>query len=396
MNGKRVLLLVLSLIVFTVSAPLLAQSEVGAENPNAQITWPPPVYVLRGEFELRGSANVPNMANYFIEFRPLDEQLQPPAGREVWFPATLPNSSAVQDDVLGLWDTATIPDGIYELRLTVNVRGADPITDSVTPIRIENTPPPFATVVAPIALPTNTLVPAVQVTPTTPPATAIPTQDPTPRVTISTPTGNVRQGDSTVFGIIVTLNQGTVLDVIGISSTGSGWYNIRLPDGRTGWVAPSIVTVSGNIGTVPRVQPPPPPATPIPTPVPFTPTPTSTANLVAGIVVLEPGTPTCGQTFNVGFDVANLGSTATLASGIVSLVDVRAADGSTQGTTVGGFPILQPGQTFRVVMPLTVSTWYNETHRITLIIDPQSIIPETNETDNQRVTEYVLQKGSCP
>lgn len=47
-------------------------------------------------------------------------------------------------------------------------------------------------------------------------------------------------------------------------------------------------------------------------------------------------------------------------------------------------------------MPLTVSTWYNETHRITLIIDPQSIIPETNETDNQRVTEYVLQKGSCP
>ncbi|MBK8034886.1 MAG: SH3 domain-containing protein [Chloroflexi bacterium] len=392
MTKKRLLLLVLALIVAAVGIPISAQSDPAQDNPNAQITWPPPVYVLRGEFEIRGSANVPNMANFFIEFRPLDEQLQPPAGREVWFPASLPNAAAVQDDVLAVWDTSVVPDGIYELRLTVNVTGGTAITDAVGPVRLENTPPPFA----PVVLPTNTPVPQV-VQPTTPPQpTAIPTEDPTPRVTISTPTGNVRQGDGTNYNIIVTLTQGTVLDIVGISTTGSGWYNVRLPNGSTGWVAPSIVTVSGNVGGLPRVQPPPPPATPVPTPVPFTATPTSSANLVAGIVVLEPATPTCGQTFNVGFDVANLGSTASSASGTVSLVDVRAADGSTQGTTIGGFPILSPGQTFRVVMPLTVSTWYNETHRITLIIDPSNAIPENNETDQQRVVEYVLQKGSCP
>jgi len=394
MNGKRLLLLVAAILLLAISLPAVAQDDSG--DPGAQITWPPPVYVMRGEFEIRGTANVPNMSNYFIEFRPLDEQLQPPAGREVWFPASLPSPAVVQDDVLAVWDTAVVPDGIYQMRLTINVRGGDPIYDYVSPVRLENTPPPFA----PVVLPTNTpaVVPPTNTAP--PPVnTATPTFDPTPRATISTPTGNVRQGDSTNYLIITTLTQGTVLEIIGISNTGSGWYNVRLPDGRTGWVAPSIVTVSGNTGGLIRVQPPPPPATPIPTPVPFTaipPTSTSSANLVAGIVVLEPATPTCGQTFNVGFDVANLGSTATSASGTISLVDVRAADGSTQGTTVGGFPVLSPGQTFRVNMPLTVSTWYNETHRITLVIDPQNQIPESNESDQTRVVEYVLQKGSCP
>ena len=77
MTKKRLLLLVLALIVAAVGIPISAQSDPAQDNPNAQITWPPPVYVLRGEFEIRGSANVPNMANFFIEFRPLDEQLHP-------------------------------------------------------------------------------------------------------------------------------------------------------------------------------------------------------------------------------------------------------------------------------------------------------------------------------
>ena len=393
MNGKRLMLLMLALVLFVVSAPIAAQDGVADEaNPNAQITFPLPVYVVRGEFEIRGSANLPNMTNFFIEFRPLNEDLTPPAGREVWFPAILPSSAAVQDDILGVWDTTLVPDGIYELRRTVNVSGGgEAVNDTVSPIRIENTPPPWVEIDVTVE-PTQAVIPATEVPlPTTPP-----TEDPTPRATVITPVGNVRQGDGTNYGIITSLTEGTSVEIVGISNTGSGWYQVRLPDGRLGWMAPSIVSVSGLVSGLPRVQPPPPPATPIPTAVPATPTPVTQANLVAGIVVLDPAQPTCAQTFNVGFDVANLGTQATAASGTVSLVDVRAADGSTQGTTIGGFPVLQPGETFRVNMPLTVSTWYNETHRIQLVIDPSNQIPETNPDDNSRVVEYTLQKGSCP
>jgi hypothetical protein len=112
-------------------------------------------------------------------------------------------------------------------------------------------------------------------------------------------------------------------------------------------------------------------------------------------VVLAPNPPVCNQTFNVGFDVANLGSQPTAASGIVSLTNVRAADGSVQASTIGGFPVLQPGQTFRVDMPLTVSTWFNEVHRITLVIDQANQIPETQKGDNTQTIEYTLQQGAC-
>ena len=124
--------------------------------------------------------------------------------------------------------------------------------------------------------------------------------------------------------------------------------------------------------------------------------PLAAVGVLPRLATSNPTLKVCAQTFNVGFDVANLGSTPTAASGIVTLTNVRAADGTVQASTIGGFPILQPGQTFRVDMPLTVSTFYNETHRITLVIDQANQIPETQKGDNTQTIEYVLQKGGCP
>lgn len=386
MLNKRVLFALVLITVLTL--PALAQTATTAPDPNANISWPVPVYVLRGEFEIRGTANLPNMSNYFIEFTPLGDDLQPLSAND-WFPAILPNPSAVSDGVLGVWDTRLVADGLYALRLTVNVSSGQPVQQVIAPIRIENTPPPFA--VTPTPIPTFTPLPATP--------TIQPTVDITPRVTITTPQGNLREGDSTAYRIIVTLPNGTQALIRGISNRGSGWYYVQLDDGRLGWMSPEIVSTSGDLTGMQLVAPPPPPAptaTPFPTGIPATAAPATSANLVAGIVVLDPATPSCGQTFTVGFDVANLGSEATAFSGTVNLVDVRAADGSTQGTTVGGFPVLQPNTTFRVNMPLTVSTWYNETHRITLTIDPGNGIPETQKGDNVRTIEYTLQKGGCP
>jgi hypothetical protein len=407
MTIRRVSLLVLVLLL-ALAIPVFAQTDVTPSptpNPGANISWPPPVYVVRGEFEIRGSANLPEMTNYFIQLRSIDDVfgLEGAAATEApvaagaedegFFPVILPSSSPVADDVLGVWDTTIWPDGLYELRLTVNVASGEPVTHTVSPLRVENEPPPFAQ--PPVDQATQAPAPTQAVATQPPPPTVPPTEDPTPRVTVSTPNGNVRTGDSTNYPIIASLSQGQTADIVGISNTGSGWFQVRLTNGQIGWMAPSIVTVSGNMSGIPRIQPPPPPATPTFTPVPATATPTTQANLVSGVVVLNPSAPTCNVTFTVGFDVANLGTENTIASGIVSLVDTRAADGTVQATTIGGFPVLTPGQTFRVEMPLTVSTWFNEVHRITLTIDQGGQIPETQDGDNVRVIEYTLAQGSC-
>jgi hypothetical protein len=390
-------------VLLVAGIPAFSQSIPGTPpDPNASITWPPPVYLLRGEFEIRGSASLPNMTNYFIEFRPLEDTfgVQAPVATEeagapeeaIFFPAILPSSTPVLDSVLGVWDTSLVPDGLYEIRLTVNLAQGEPVTHTVSPLRVENEPPPF------VQLPVSTqqVPPTQQIPPTQPPPPTVPpTEDPTPRVTVTTPNGNVRAGDGTNYAIVASMSQGQTAEIVGISNTGSGWYQVRLPNGQIGWMAPSIVQVSGNLAGIPRIQPPPPPATPTFTPIPATATPITSANLVAGIVVLNPSSPTCNQTFTVGFDVANLGSQPTAASGIVSLVDTRAADGAVTGSTVGGFPVLAAGQTFRVDMPLTISTYYNELHTITLTIDSANQIPETVEGDNVRTIQYTLAQGSC-
>jgi hypothetical protein len=223
--------------------------------------------------------------------------------------------------------------------------------------------------------------------------TVVPTQPPLPDGVVNSAQLNVRASPGTGAQIVTTVPRNTPLTILGRYLDNS-WLQVQAPNGVIGWVFTELVTVNIDLANVPVVNaqfiaPP-------PTAIPATPVPSSGANLVAGIVVLTPAQPVCQQTFTVGFDVANLGTEPTASSGTVSLVDTRAADGSQQGTTLGGFPILQPGQTFRVNMPLTISTWYSEQHNITLVIDPGNQIPETTKSDNVRTISYTLQKGGCP
>lgn len=245
-----------------------------------------------------------------------------------------------------------------------------------------------------------TQAPQSTVVPTTAPTTGSQAVIGSGAPTVSFTQGiNVRRGPGLEFDPpIGAYAAGQSAEILAVS-TGGDWYKVRYGGGE-GWVYGPLVTVNGDTSSLPREAGP-----PRPTPRPATATsaaPTqlpaaqSGANLVAGIIVLNPQQPTCNQTFTVGFDVANLGTEATNGSGTISLVDVRAADGSTQGQTIGGFPVIAPGQTFRVDMPLTVSTWYGETHRITLTIDPGNTIPESNPNDNAISIEYTLARGDCP
>ena len=260
-------------------------------------------------------------------------------------------------------------------------------------------PAASATIGVPILPTPSSAPPSLAPTFTTAPVTAAPTlpAGTGPTATLIQ-TANIRSGPGLAYNPpIGSLSAGQTVDILA-RSPASDWFKVRYLNGE-GWVFAALVATSGDISTVPVDAGPPPPAatnSPATLPLPPTNTPQTTANLVAGLVVLDPNQPQCAQTFNVGLDVANLGSQPTAASGTVRLVDTRAADGSVQQETSGGFPILQPGETFRVNMPLTVSTWYGETHRITLTIDPENQVPEAVESDNTQTIDTVLQKGACP
>ncbi len=78
---------------------------------------------------------------------------------------------------------------------------------------------------------------------------------------------NVRRGDGMNYEVIGMLRSGDSARIVGISGTGSGWYQIELDNGRRGWIAPGVVTVTGRLDRVPSVMPPPSP-TPSATPTP--------------------------------------------------------------------------------------------------------------------------------
>jgi uncharacterized protein YraI len=383
---------VLFLVIILLAAATTAQDAAPAD-PNNNVTWPPPVYVLRGQVELRGTANLPGMSSYFIEFRPLADDLSIPDANAPWYPATLPSQTPVIENVLGTWNTETAPDGLYELRLTINISGRQPAFFRVSPLRIENNPPPWANIATstPAPLPTNTVVPQTRAT-LVPTPTAVST---TPQA-IARVDANVRTGDDVAYARITFLLAGQSVPIIGLSSFNSGWYYIQLPDGTRGWVAPSVVRAEGDLSSLPRINPPPLP-TPVATVTPLpTATPVTQANLLISGWELVPAQPVCGESFTIKANVTNTGTQASATSGSIGVQDVHTGTGTLAGSTLGGFPVMQPGANFVAVMPLTVSTFYDQEHRITLTLDSNNEVAETNEADNVTIITYTLAKGNCP
>ncbi len=232
--------------------------------------------------------------------------------------------------------------------------------------------------------------------PTAVPASATPN---TPQIT--TRQGiNVRSGPGTNFNPpIGSLAAGATAPLLG-RNPGGDWYKIQYYNAEA-WVFAGLVDTSGDTSNLPVDAGPPTPAPtqpPPPTAVPATAAPQSSANLVAGNWRFDPpGDPSCNQTFNIFIDVANLGSTATTISGSIDIRDYRVSDGQALGSTIGGFPIIQAGQTVPIgPIPFTVSTYYAEQHRIVITINPNGAVPETTAGDNVKEIVYTLQKGSCP
>ena len=362
-------------------------------NPSANISFPPPVYVVRDSVDIHGTVTMDGMRNFFIEFRPLDlgEMMDTEDGDEEnqWFPATLPRIEAIADDVLGTWNTVTLRDALYELRLTINT-GDEPEYFRVSPIRVENNPPEFVAEMIEEAVPPTPI----------PEPTATP--DTRPRV-IANVDSNVRAGDSTRYPVVGSLLTGVSAKIRGISAYNSGWYYIELANGRSGFIFPGIVDTEGDLSNLPRINPPPLPPTPIPLPtaVPVQqqpaqqPAAATGANLVMENINISPWPPKCNETVNITLTVRNNGTGAS-NNGSIRVVDKLNSTGADGSSTSIGFSQLPAKGGHNVFGNLTVSTNFEEDHHITLYLDNGNAIPETNENDNVWASgTYNLAKANC-
>ena len=135
---------------------------------------------------------------------------------------------------------------------------------------------------------------------------------------------NVRAGDSTSFRAIDALLTGESAPILGVSSRGTAWYQIALPNGRRGWISEIVVIVSGNTDNLPRIVPPPVPIQPTVTPVPA---PAIQPDLVVEEIHFDEE-PECDESFEVRARVANLGQAASTASGSIDVRDWHIGSGT--------------------------------------------------------------------
>lgn len=375
-------------------------------NPEAHISYPPPVYVVRDSVDIRGTVTLEAMRNFFIEFRPLVLGMMMDEEETQWFPATLPRIEAVEDDVLGTWNTVTLRDGLYELRLTINTGGAMPEYYRVSPIRVENNPPFAAEEQMMAEEPAEAMDEAPAMEPAEEPEEemaeepeAEPTPDPRPRVT-ATVNANVRAGDSTAYAVVGFLLDGESALVKGISSRGTGWYYIELANGRSGFIYPFIVNTEGDLSDLPRINPPPPPPpTPVPVPTaapppPQQPQPQSNVDLVIAHIQVHPHGVKCGQTYEIQATVRNVGSGNAPSGGVILVRDSGQNGTAGPQTTQIAYGALNAGATQVVVGHITPTVHVETIHHITLHIDHDNRVAEINENNNVAATApYHLASG---
>ncbi len=134
-------------------------------TPGLYITFPENGANVSGIVEIRGSVPVTNFASAEVSYAYAD------AGETNWF-LIAKLDHAVQDDVLGNWDTTTITDGVYQLRLAVTLSNGTVNEIFVKDIHVMNYTHPEGTLPPKAATATESVI--------TPEATAVSADRPTP------------------------------------------------------------------------------------------------------------------------------------------------------------------------------------------------------------------------
>ncbi|MCB9454885.1 MAG: PKD domain-containing protein [Anaerolineaceae bacterium] len=126
----------------TAIAPPVIQASSTPLPISIVILSPIPGNVVAGNVQVLGAAIHPQFLQYQLEYGP------DPNSGNLWFPASGIVQTPVLNGLLGIWNTTTIQDSVYQLRLRVTLRDGTSLITTVNNIRIQNQ--------APTPIPSNT------------------------------------------------------------------------------------------------------------------------------------------------------------------------------------------------------------------------------------------------
>lgn len=200
---KRIFLVFILLLLLQ-SYPVHAQSEG-----DLIIASPGEGQVVQGMAVVTGTVTVLGFSSYELSFAYSD------APTQTWFAlhsSTLP----VFEGDLGTWDTTTITDGDYNLRLRVFLLDGSTQETTVSGLRVRNytavptaTPAPTATAVAQFAAPTAQLVAPAPATVT--PSLPTPTHYPANPAGLQTPSISSALGKGAIIVLLLFIGFGLIL-----------------------------------------------------------------------------------------------------------------------------------------------------------------------------------------
>jgi hypothetical protein len=155
----------LGLLCWAMFAAWMLAVPAAAQGTAPAISSPGAGQVLQGQVAITGTTEVPNFASAELAFAYAND----PTG--TWF-VIQATTQSITNDVLATWDTTSITDGDYVLRLRVNLQDGA-FQDVTVPVQVRNytalpTPTPTLTPTQPaLQIPTPMLL-AASATPTTP------------------------------------------------------------------------------------------------------------------------------------------------------------------------------------------------------------------------------------
>jgi hypothetical protein len=150
------------LIAFFTLAALQSQ-----ENQDVQIQAPVPGEALQGQILIVGTTSVDGFQSAELAFAYAENPT------DTWFQIGQSDEPIV-DGTLSEWDTTTLTDGNYTLRLIVNVQGDVALVVTIPDLRVRNYSPIETSTPAPTGTPTPMQTPARSPTPVPPTGTPLP------------------------------------------------------------------------------------------------------------------------------------------------------------------------------------------------------------------------------